>query len=118
LSRSSVPNAARRELADNLRAAARSEQPFEYPETASELAAASYPLRKMTATQRTPRPLGVDAQTLSHWRSRGLLRSRVLRSDQLRPGRENAAPLVGIDAAPVLVCASEDLLAVRARPLD
>ncbi len=66
----------------------------------------------------TPRTLGVDAHTLSRWRSRGLLRARALHSDQWRPGCEDAAPVVGIGAAPMLVCASDDLLAVSARTVD
>ncbi len=77
-----------------------------------------YPLGKMTAAKRTPRTLGVNAQTLSHWRSQGLLRARELHSDQLQPGRENAAPLMEVGAAPMLVCANDDLVAVRARPVD
>jgi hypothetical protein len=72
----------------------------------------------MTAPGRTPRTLGVDAETLSRWRSRGLLDARELHSDQLQPGCEDAAPLVGIAAAPMLVCGSDDLVAVRARSVD
>lgn len=44
--------------------------------------------------------------------------ARELRSDQLRAGRENAAPLVGVGAAPKLVCDGDDLVAVKARPVD
>jgi len=72
----------------------------------------------MTAPQNTPRTLGVDAETVSRWRSRGLLRARELRSDQLRSGCEDATPVVAISAAPVMVCGSDDLVAVRARPVD
>lgn len=74
--------------------------------------------RKMTAPGRTPRTLGVDAETVSRWRSRGLLDARELRSDQLQPGREDAMPPVGLDAAPMLVGGSEDLALVRARSVD
>jgi predicted site-specific integrase-resolvase len=72
----------------------------------------------MTASKRTPRALGVDAETLSRWSSRGLLRARELRSDQLRPGCENATPLVGVGAAPMLACDSDDLVSVKARSVD
>jgi predicted site-specific integrase-resolvase len=72
----------------------------------------------MTAPKRTPRTIGVDAETLSRWRSRGLLRARELHGDQLRPGCENAARLAGVGAAPMLVCGSDDLVAVKARPVD
>lgn len=72
----------------------------------------------MTAPKRNPRTLGLDAQTLHRWSSRGLLRARELHSDHLRPSSENAAPLVGLDAAPLLVCGSDDLVAVRASPVD
>ena len=79
---------------------------------------ASYPLGKMKTPERTPRTLGVDAETLRRWRSRGLLRARELQNDQLRPGCEDAAPVVTIGAAPVMVSGSDDLVAVRARPVD
>jgi predicted site-specific integrase-resolvase len=72
----------------------------------------------MTAPKRIPRTLGVDAQTVSRWSSRGLLRARELHSDHLRPALENAAPLTGVDAAPMVVCGSEVLVAVSARPVD
>ncbi|MGC2375120.1 MAG: hypothetical protein WA484_14705 [Solirubrobacteraceae bacterium] len=72
----------------------------------------------MTAPKRTARALGVDAETLSRWSSRGLLRASELHTDHLRPGCENAAPLVGVGAARLSVCGSEDLVAVRARPVD
>lgn len=71
----------------------------------------------MKTPERTPRTLGVDAETVSRWRSRGLLRARALRSDQLRPGCEDAAPVVAVGAAPV-VSGGDDLVAVRARPVD
>ena len=48
----------------------------------------------------------------------GILRARELHSDHLRAGCENAAPLVGVGAAPMLACGSDDLVAVRARPVD
>jgi predicted site-specific integrase-resolvase len=72
----------------------------------------------MNTPERTTRTLGVDAETLRRWRSRGLLRARELHSDQLRPGCEDAAPVVAIGAAPVMVSGSDDLVAVRARPVD
>lgn len=43
--------------------------------------------------------------------------ARELHSDQLRPGCEDAAPVVAVGAAPV-VSGSDDLVAVRARPVD
>jgi hypothetical protein len=79
---------------------------------------APYPVGKMTARKRTPRTFSIDAQTLTRWSSRGLLLARELHSDQLRPGCEDAAPPVGVGSAPMLVCDSDDLVAVRARPVD
>ncbi len=72
----------------------------------------------MKARERTPRTLGVDAETVSRWWSRGLLDARELHSNQLRPGYEDATPLVAICAAPLVVSGSDDLVAVRARPVD
>jgi hypothetical protein len=72
----------------------------------------------MTAPGRTPRTLGVDAETVSRWRSRGLLDAHELNSDQLQPGCEDAMPLVGLDAVPMLVGGTEDLAPVRACPVD
>ncbi len=77
-----------------------------------------YPVGRMTAPKRTPRTLSVNAQTLTRWSSRGILQARELHSDQLRAGYGNGAPPVGVGAAPTLVFGSDDLMAVRARPVD
>jgi predicted site-specific integrase-resolvase len=68
--------------------------------------------------EHTPRPLGVDVETLNRWKSRGLLRARKLRSDQVRPGWEDAPLVAGIGAAPILVVGSDDLVAIKACPVD
>ncbi len=68
----------------------------------------------MTVPEHTPRALGVDAETVSRWRNRGLLRARVLHSDQLRLGREDDAPAVGAADAPTLTW-RDDMVAVRVR---
>jgi hypothetical protein len=72
----------------------------------------------MTAAKRTPRPLGVDAETLSRWSSRGLLRARELRGVELRPGCWDDTPVVGAADAPTLLCSGDDLVPVRVRPVD
>jgi hypothetical protein len=72
----------------------------------------------MTAAKRTPRPLGVDAETLSRWSSRGLLRAQRLRGVQLRRGCWDDAPVVDAADAPALLCGGDDLVPVRVRPVD
>jgi hypothetical protein len=77
-----------------------------------------YALVEMTAAKWTPRSLGVDAETLSRWSSRGLLRAHELRGVKLRPGCWDDAPVVDAADAPTLLCGGDDLVPVRARPVD
>lgn len=77
-----------------------------------------YALVEMTAVKPTPRPLGVDAETLNRWSNRGLLRAHRLRGVQLRLGCWDDAPVVDAADAPTLLCGGDDLVPVKARPVD
>jgi Phage integrase family len=72
----------------------------------------------MTVPIRTPRSIGVDAATLSRWRSRGLLSARKLEGVRLRPSFDEAARADVPCAVPPLTCNGEDVVAVKARHLD
>lgn len=73
---------------------------------------------EMQTPEHDPRAFGVDEETLTRWRNRGLLRARPLRSDQYRLGGENAAPVTEVGAASIIASDGPDLVAVRARPVD
>ncbi len=72
----------------------------------------------MTVPIPTPRSIGVNAEALSRWRSRGLLSARKLKGVRLQPGFDEAARVDVICEVPPLTCSGEDVVAVKARHLD